>query len=132
MICPKLLSATCYFMLMILVQFSNIKAKLKLKSNWSEIFQACVTGLLTTNWVYTLDKTKLILFSTKQKLRNAKSLNIVYNGIEIKQHAKVKYLGCILDESLSGESMALNVINKINSRLKFLRRQNRFFTPPFT
>ena len=69
------------------------------------------------------------MFGTKHKLRNAKSLNIVYNGIEIKQHAKVKYLGCILDESLSGESMALNVINKIDSRLKFRHRQNRFLTP---
>ena len=60
------------------------------------------------------DKTKSMLFGTKHKLQNAKSLNIVYNDIEIKQHAKVKYLGCILDESLSGESMALNVIDKIN------------------
>ena len=47
--------------------------------------------------------------------------------MEIKQYAKVKYLGCILDESLSGESMVLNkVIDKVNSRLKFLHRQNRF------
>ena len=76
------------------------------------------------------EKAKSILFGTKHKLRSAKSLNIVYNGIEIKQHAKVKYLGCTLDESLSGESMALNVIDKINSRLKFLHRQNRFLTPP--
>ena len=30
------------------------------------------------------DKTKSILFSTKHKLRNARYLNIVYNGIEIK------------------------------------------------
>ena len=37
-----------------------------------------------------------------------------------------KILGCILDESLSGKSMALNVIDKINSRIKFLHRQNRF------
>ena len=43
-----------------------------------------------------------------------------------KQHGKVKYLGCILDENLSGESMALNVIDKVDSRLKFLNRQNRF------
>ena len=78
------------------------------------------------------DKTKPKLFGTKRKLRNGKSLNIVYNGIEIKQHAKVKCLGCILDESLSGESMALNVADKINSRLKFLHRQNRFFNTPFT
>ena len=76
------------------------------------------------------DKTRSILFGTKHKLWNTKPLNIVYNGIEIKQHAKVNYLGCILDESLSGESMALNVIDKINSRHKFLHRQNRFLTPP--
>ena len=49
--------------------------------------------------------------------------------IEIKQHAKVKYLVCILDESLSGESMTLNTIDELNSHLKFLRRQNRFSTP---
>ena len=76
------------------------------------------------------DKINSILFGTKRKLRNAKSLNIVYNGMEIKQHAKVKYLGCILDQSLSGESMALNVVDKIHSRLKFLHRQNRFLTSP--
>ena len=77
------------------------------------------------------DKTKSISFGNKHKLRNAKSLNIVYNGIEIKQqHAKVKYLGCILDESYSGESMALNVIDKINSRLKFQTKS--FFNTSFT
>ena len=54
----------------------------------------------------------------------------MYNGIEIKQYEKVKYLGCVLDQSLSGESMALNIIDKVNSRLKFLHRQNRFLTPP--
>ena len=47
----------------------------------------------------------------------------LYNRTEIKQYAKVKYLGCILDESLFGDSMALNVINKVNWRLKFLHRQ---------
>ena len=58
-----------------------------------------------------------------QKLNNMRKLNIVYNGIEIKQHAKGKYLGCNLDESLSGESMALNVINNVISSLTFLRIQ---------
>ena len=57
-------------------------------------------------------------------------LNTVYNGTEIKQHAKGKYLGCILEERLSGESMALNIIDKIISHLKFLHRQNWFLTPP--
>ena len=61
-----------------------------------------------------MEKIKSILFGTKHKLQNAKSLNIVHDGIEIKQ-----YLGCTLDESLSGESMALNIIDKINSHLSF-------------
>ena len=74
------------------------------------------------------DKTKSISFGTKHNFQNAKSLNIVYNGIEIKQYAKVKYLGCVLDESLSGKSMALNVIDKINPRLSFLHRQHGFLT----
>ena len=76
------------------------------------------------------DKTKSISFGTKHKLRNAKALNIMCNGTEIKQYEKVKHLGWILDQNRSGESMALNVIDKVNSRLKFLHRQNRFLTPP--
>ena len=80
-------------------------------------------------------KTKSSLFGTKYRLQNAKALSIVYNGTKIKQYEKVKYLGCILDQSVSGESMALNVIDKVNLRLKFLHRQNRLCvktvkTPP--
>ena len=67
-----------------------------------------------------------MLFGTKHKFGNAKSLNIVYNGVEIKQHAKVKYLQCILDESLSDESMVLNVIDTVNPCLKFLHTQNPY------
>ena len=52
-----------------------------------------------------------------------------HRNIQIKQHSKVTYLGWILDEKFSGESMALKVINEINVRLKFLDRKNRFFTP---
>ena len=48
----------------------------------------------------------------------------------VKQYEKIKYLGCILDQNLSGESMALNVIDKVNLCLKFLHRQNHFLTPP--
>ena len=38
-------------------------------------------------------------------------------------------LSCILDETMSGASMALKVIDKINSRLKFRNRKNKFLTP---
>ena len=75
------------------------------------------------------EKTKCILFGLKLKLRNAGELNIMYNGIEIKQYSKVTYLGCLLDETMSGESMALKTIKKINQKLKFLYMKNRFLTP---
>ena len=76
------------------------------------------------------DKTKSILFGTKLNIKQAEPLNIVYGNVKIKHYTKITFLGCILDESLSGESMALHVLNKINSRLRFLYRQNRFLNKP--
>ena len=76
------------------------------------------------------NKTKSILFGTKFNIKRAEPLNIVYGNVKIKQYTKVTYLGCILDESLSGESMVLHVLNKINSRLRFLYIQNRFLNKP--
>ena len=74
------------------------------------------------------DKTKCLLFGSKLKLKNAGKLNIMYNGIEIKQYSKVTYLGCLLDEAMSGESMALKTIKNINQKLKCLYKKNRFLT----
>ena len=56
------------------------------------------------------DKTKSILFVIKFNINRVEPLNIIYGHIKIKQY-KITYLGCILDESLSGESMALYVFN---------------------
>ena len=58
------------------------------------------------------EKTKCILLGLKLQLKNAGKLNIMYNGIKIKQYSKVTYLGCLLDETMSGESMALKTIKK--------------------
>ena len=74
------------------------------------------------------DKTKSILFATKFKIKKVRKLNIKYGDIQIKQHSKVKYLGCMLDETMSGETMALSVINKINNKLKILYQKSRFLT----
>ena len=56
------------------------------------------------------EKTKSILFDNKYKIKRAKKLDITYENIKIKQYDKVVYLGCILDNTLSGESMALHVV----------------------
>ena len=75
------------------------------------------------------DKTKSILFSTKNRKRKIGTLDIQYGDVKIKQYSKVTYLGCELDESLSGEAMALEVINNFNGWLKFLYRNLRYLTP---
>ena len=43
------------------------------------------------------DKTKSILFASKRKIKRVPKLKIKYKKIQIKQHSKVTYLGCILD-----------------------------------
>ena len=74
------------------------------------------------------DKTKSILFTSKNKKNKVGNLSIYHGNIQIKQHSKVTYLGCVLDEDLSGETMATKVTGKINSRLKFFYRKNKFLT----
>ena len=75
------------------------------------------------------DKTKSILSLPKTKKQENWNIEIKYGNINIKQCSKVTYLGCELDENLSGEAMTLEVINKINSRLRFLYRKNRCLSP---
>ena len=70
------------------------------------------------------DQKKSILFSSKRREKNICQLNIKYKDIDIKQHFEVTNLGQVLDETMSGEPMALEVINK-----KFLYRKNRFLRP---
>ena len=48
---------------------------------------------------------------------------------KLKKHSKVTYLGGLLDETMSGETMALNIVHKINNKLKFIYRKNSFLTP---
>ena len=75
------------------------------------------------------DKAKSILFASIRKIKKVLKLNVKYKNIQVKQHSKITYVGCILDETMLGESIALKVINKINSRLKSFDRKNKFLTP---
>ena len=71
------------------------------------------------------DMTKSILFvSTFNREKNIK-LNIKYGDIQIKQHFKVKYLGCLLDKTISREAMALinkNIINPLNASVALIQK----------
>ena len=65
------------------------------------------------------DETKSILFGSKLNINRAEPLNLVYGNLKIRQCTKVTYLGCILDKSLSWESMELHVPNKSSLDLDF-------------
>ena len=97
-----------------------IKIAQNLIKNCSNIYDWFVDNKLSIH--YGDDKTKCILFGPKQKLSKTGSLNIRHGTIQIKQYLTVTYLGCALDENLSGETMDLKVISKI--RLSFLYRKN--------
>ena len=75
------------------------------------------------------DKTKCILFKKGKKKYPA--LNITRNEKKkkkMKQYSVVEYLGCFLDEIMSGESMTKRALTKINRKIKFLYRQNRYLS----
>ena len=75
------------------------------------------------------DKTKSIVFGSKRRLKKLDILDIKRGDIKISQQNKVTYLGCILDNDMSGESMAARVMNKISGRLNFLYRKQSFLNP---
>ena len=49
--------------------------------------------------------------------------------LEIKQYSQVTYLGCVLDKTMSAESLTLKTTKKINQKHKFLYGKNWFLTP---
>ena len=124
--CELLLYADDTFLIF---EHSDInKIEIQLNKNLSSICDWFVDNKLSIH--FGEDKTKSILFSSKSKIKKASPLNIQYKGKKVKQCSKVTYLGCIFDETLSGESMATHVMNKLNSRLRFLYRQNKFLDIP--
>lgn len=70
-----------------------------------------------------MGKTECIIFGSKRKLNKIKDFKIVSNGHTINSQSSVKYLGINIDQSVSGEAIAKNIIQKSNSRLRFLYRQ---------
>ena len=86
-------------------------------------------GLMITNLAFILGKTKLMhVVSHKKRVKKYSNLNIRYGTVHIKEYHTVTYLGCVLDENLSGETMSMQVIKTINNRLPFLSRKNRFLS----
>lgn len=70
-----------------------------------------------------LGKTESILFGSKPRLKKAPGLRVELGTKVIEAKKAIKYLGCMLDDSLGGEEMALQVVGKVNARTKLLSRK---------
>ena len=111
----------------LLCQHENInEIEKQLKKDFETIFDWSVDNKLRIHFAD--DKAESIIFATKFKIKKVRKLNTIYGDMQIKQHSKVKYLGCMLDETMFAEIVALSVINKFNNKLKFLYRKNKLLT----
>ena len=79
-----------------------------------------------SNGRFTVDLENSFSEVSKRKIKKLQKLETIYNNIRIKQHSRVTYLGCIVEETMSGHN---KVISKVNVRLKFLHRKNQYLTP---
>lgn len=66
-----------------------------------------------------------IVFGLRQQLKIFGKLIIAWKE-HVKYASSVTYLGCIPDAATSSESMALEILSMINSKLSFLYRKNNF------
>ena len=74
-----------------------------------------------------LGKTESIMFGSKIRLKSQLNLQILYKGTNIEGKEVVKYLGAVLEQCLSGESMVKSIIQKANARLKFFIQKTEIF-----
>ena len=79
-----------------------------------------------SNGRFTVDLENSFSEVSKRKIKKLQKLETIYNNIRIKQHSRVTYLGCIVEETMPGHN---KVISKVNVRLKFLHRKNQYLTP---
>ena len=112
----------------VVFRIKNVKdIENQLNEDFANICDWFVDNKLTIH--FDEDKTKSILFSSKHRIKKLHELEIIYDNIRIKQHSRVTYPGCILEKTMSGESMTNKVISKVNVRLKYLHRKNKYLTP---
>ena len=90
------------------------------------VLKQCSEWLVDNKLSLHLGKTECILFGPKRKLKDIQDFNVTCNSHIIKASDRVKYLGVIIDNNLSGEHIVDSIVHKVNSRLRFLYRQARF------
>ena len=94
----------------------------KIAEELSRELESCRQWLIDNKLSLHLGKTEAILFGSKRKLKRVNSFAVKCGDIKIANVNRVKYLGLQIDNDLSGTSVIEEIINKCNTRLKFLYR----------
>ena len=68
------------------------------------------------------NKTKYVIFGTRQKLTNKPDLNLTVGASKIERVSSMKYLGVILDEHLTFDEHVSYILTKSSKKLGILRR----------
>ena len=100
--------------------------------------QAQLTSDLTNvlSWLHAnflilnLEKTKIMLVGTHQRTAEADELVIEISNTRLERVNKFKYLGVLLDNTLSWKDHVEYIGNKISSRLDILRRGRKVLSKP--
>ena len=84
--------------------------------------ESCSDWLVDNKLSLHLGKTECIMFGPMRKLKAVDDFFVKCHGFVIKSTDRVKYLGVTIDKFLKCDLIVENVINKVNTRLKFLYR----------
>ena len=88
--------------------------------------QNCFNWMVDNRLSMHAGKTELILFGTPKRLNKVKNFEVNFQGHAIKGQKSVKYLGCYLDNDLTGQSMVDNIVKKASARISFLYRHKNY------
>lgn len=121
------MQAACYENLFLYADDSAIiashKDETRLQDILSEEFNRISDWLVDNKLSLHVAKTEYIVFGSQPRLRRLKSPYIDLGGQHFTAKSSVSYLGCLLDNNLGGESMALSIMGKVNGRTRFLARK---------
>ena len=85
----------------------------------------CKRWLVDNKLSLHVGKTECLLFGSKSRLRRAGDFQVLCEGTAVQRVSVVKYLGCCLDECLSGTVHVTNVMKACVGRLSFLYQNSK-------
>ena len=88
----------------------------------SEELAKCKKWLIDNRLSLHMGKTECLLFGTSKSLKRARDFSVTCDGIPIKRVNSFKYLGVVLNETMSGECHGKELVRKCAGRISFLYR----------